>query len=206
MSAALSAEDVRRSVLVEVTAEREALVAREAQASEDMRVLIEEADQMRTEHDAACAEARAHHVALPTHPVLPDSAPLQELLHRLTQERVALHDRERQALAEHIGDVEEAWQDARPELDSAAAALLREVDALAARYREWRRLVHDVRHARETANPNVRMVDGPSARMRPTPDAVAVLTVAAHGADLLAPAPTRRADLIGQRVVTVEVR
>lgn len=206
MSAALSAEDVRRSVLVEVIAEREALAARETQAREDMRALIDEADKMTAEHDAACAEARGRHVALPAPPVLPDGAPLQELLHRFIQERVALHDRERQTLAQRIGDVEEAWQDARPDLDSEAAALLRKVDALAARYRGWHRLVYDVRLAQETANPNARMVNGPSARMRPVPDAVAVLTVAAHGADLLASAPIRRTDLIGQRSVTVEVR
>ena len=102
----LDAAAVRARVLADVTAEREALAVRLAQARADLSALVAEVDRLRAEHAAACDEARTLHAKMPTAPEVPDSSEAQELVYRLMGEGPALADRER---ADVRGPVPFGW-------------------------------------------------------------------------------------------------
>lgn len=188
----LDAAEVRARVLADVTAERHVQTARMAQAQADLAAIAAAADRLRAEHAAACEEARALHTKMPPEPEIPDASAAQELVHRLTRERGELNARERETLAAAVGEVQAAWDQARPALDARAAELLAAADALARRYAAWWDLVYQAREADEH-RPNARTTNGLSTRMGQRPDALAVLA-AGRGADLCAAAPLTSAE------------
>lgn len=202
------AADVRARVLTDVTAASQAHRARLRDAQDALRAVFARVDAMRSDHEAACREARERHRTLPPEPAYPDVTAAQELVHRLHLEAATLSDRERDALAAALPDVEQAWQDARPALEADAVALMGDVEAYAARYVAWWSLLHAARTAAEHG-PNLRVTNGPSARMGERPEPVAALLAGSRGLDLCAPTPVRRdqdRDPIRQRVYAGEER
>lgn len=191
----LDAAEVRAGVLAEVTAERDDLARRQAEAREALSAVVAEANRIRAEHQAACDDARAAHAKMPPPPDVPDATEAQELVHRLTRETANVADRQARVLASAVPTIEAAWSDARPHLDAEAADLLVAVEALAARYADWWNLLHTARQSAERADPNRRVHDGPSTRMGQRPDVLTVLA-AGRGADVCAVTPIPSARVV----------
>lgn len=187
--APLDAATLRAMVLADVEAEGQRVRAAEAEHRAALTQLATEAAQLRAEHDKAAAAARATYAAAPPMPELPDGQPHRDALHALLRARAALTTRRVQILAAALPEIVLAWDAARPLLDERAREIATQATALAEEYAAWWRLLRDARRANETSDPNKRVRNGPSERMRPRPTAVDVLA-AATGIDLCGVGPS----------------
>lgn len=178
---------MRAQILAEVEAERERLDQAGRQVRAELAEVVAANEVARGEHAEAVRQAVAEHRVEPEPPQLPTIDAHREALHRIQQARSALMPASRVAMADASEHVEDEWQTVRAGLDVRARKLADQVEKLAGEYREWWRLVREVRQSAERRNPNSIVTTGPSTQMRPEPDPEAVITVAAGGGDLCAP-------------------
>jgi DNA repair exonuclease SbcCD ATPase subunit len=188
MTAQTSPAELEARILAEPNEERERLDAA-AQAVRDEIAAIQAANaELRAEHDRAARQAGAQFEPAPEPPQLASIASQVEALERIRRARSGLQVARRAALADGAELVEEEWQLARALLDARARKITEQAERLAGEYRDWWRLVRAVRESIERRDPNRRVVNGPSTRMRAEPTTVDVIA-AASGVDLCATLP-----------------
>jgi chromosome segregation ATPase len=186
MAGQLSAAELRAQILAEVDAERQRLDEADRQVHAEIDAVLTANQAAQDQYDEAVRQAVAEHRSGPGQVQLQSIDSQRDALYRIRQAKSALLPTRRVALAEAAGQVEDEWQAARAGLDARARKLADQAERLAGEYREWWRLVREVRESVERRNPNLIVVNGLSTRMRPEPDTAAVVTAAANGVDLCA--------------------
>lgn len=194
-----NAAELRTEILAPTDAEAARLDAAEATLYAALAEIGRGNDQTRADHKAAAEAARAALQPVPPMPELDDGRPQRDAIAEIIRARSGLETVRLGSLADALPRVVSAWHDARQHLDGRAREIADAAEALAGEYAAWWSLLHDARHAEETHDPNHRVSNGASERMRPRPAAPSVLEAAA-GIDLcgVLSAHTTRSPITGK--------